>query len=102
MEYEIKSAGMVYYRNAIDNPLKVIGSIEYMQDQLAKGTKSAAQPWHEWNGANPEIEKFCLRYFVLFLSLVWLIEFLIEYRFFKICQYIFLFFLFILDEYYFT
>lgn len=64
MDYKIMTAGMVYYKNAIDSTKEVIGSIEYMQDQLARGTESAAQPWHEWNGANPEIEKFCIRHFI--------------------------------------
>ena len=56
MQHEILAAGMVYYKNAIENTKETIGSIEYMQDQLAKGVESAALPWHEWNGANPEIE----------------------------------------------
>jgi hypothetical protein len=64
MQYEIKAAGMVYYKNAIENTTEVISSIEYMQNQLEKGVESAAQPWHEWNGANPEIEKFCIRHFI--------------------------------------
>jgi len=64
MQHEILAAGMVYYKNAIENTKETIGSIEYMQDQLAKGVESAALPWHEWNGANPEIEKFCIRHFI--------------------------------------
>jgi hypothetical protein len=64
MQYEIMAAGMVYYKNAIENNEEVISSIEYMQSQLEKGVSSAAQPWHEWNGANPEIEKFCIRHFI--------------------------------------
>ena len=64
MNYKELTAGMVYYTDAIENSKEVIGSIEFIQDQLANGIKSAAEPWHEWNGANPEIEKFCLRYFL--------------------------------------
>lgn len=64
MNHKIMTAGMVYYTNAINNVDQVIGSIEYMQDQLSTGVESAAQPWHEWNGANPEIEKFCIRHFI--------------------------------------
>ena len=59
------SAGMVYYKNAIKSTEEVIGSIEYMQSQLVDGIESAAQPWHEWNGANPDLEKFCLRHFIV-------------------------------------
>jgi len=65
MQYEIMSAGMVYYKNAIKSTEEVIGSIEYMQSQLVDGIESAAQPWHEWNGANPDLEKFCLRHFIV-------------------------------------
>jgi hypothetical protein len=65
MQYEIMAAGMVYYKNAIKNTEEVIGSIEYMQGQLADGIESAAKPWHEWNGANPDLEKFCLRHFIV-------------------------------------
>jgi hypothetical protein len=64
MNHKIMTAGMVYYTDAINNVDQVIGSIEYMQDQLSTGVESAAQPWHEWNGANPEIEKFCIRHFI--------------------------------------
>ena len=64
MDYEIKTAGMVYYKNAIQDTQQVIESIEYVQDQLAKGIESAAEPWHEWNGANPDLEKFCIRHFI--------------------------------------
>jgi hypothetical protein len=37
MQHEIKAAGMVYYKNAIENTEEVISSIEYMQNQLEKG-----------------------------------------------------------------
>lgn len=65
MQHEIMSAGMVYYRNAIEKTDQIIGSIEYIQDQINLGVKTEAQPWHEWNGANPELEKFCRRNFLL-------------------------------------
>ena len=65
MKHEILAAGMVYYKNAIQSTEEVIGSIEYMQGQLMDGIESAAQPWHEWNGANPDLEKFCLRHFIV-------------------------------------
>lgn len=65
MQHENLADGMVYYKNAIENTKETIGSIEYMQDQLAKGVKSAALPWHEWNGVDPEIEKFCIRHFII-------------------------------------
>lgn len=65
MQYEIMAAGMVYYKNAIEKTEEIIGSIEYMQSQIDLGIKTAAQPWHEWNGANPNIEKFCRRHFIV-------------------------------------
>jgi len=65
MQHEVMAAGMVYYRNAIEKTNEVIGSIEYMQDQISLGVKTAAQPWHEWNGANPDVEKFCRRHFII-------------------------------------
>lgn len=65
MQHKIMAAGMVYYKNAIQQADQVIGSIEYIQDQLDSGVKSAAQSWHEWNGANPELEKFCKRHFMI-------------------------------------
>lgn len=65
MEYEVMSAGMVYYKNAIEKTDEVIGSIEYMQDQIQTGITTAAKPWHEWNGSDPEKEKFCKRHFLV-------------------------------------
>lgn len=65
MKYEILAPGMVYYRNAIPEPEETIVTIEYMQHQLQSGVRSAAQPWHEWNGANPDTEKFCIRHFIV-------------------------------------
>lgn len=65
MNYEILTAGMVYYKDAIKNSDEVIGSIEYIQNQLELGVISEAQPWHEWNGANPDMEKFCKRHFIV-------------------------------------
>jgi hypothetical protein len=65
MKYEILAPGMVYYRNAIPEPEDTIVTIEYMQHQLQSGVRSAAQPWHEWNGANPDTEKFCIRHFIV-------------------------------------
>lgn len=65
MQHEIMAAGMVYYKDAIEKTDQVIGSIEYMQDQVSLGAKSAVQSWHEWNGANPDKEKFCLRHFLV-------------------------------------
>jgi hypothetical protein len=60
MKHEILAPGMVYYREAILEPDYTILTIENMQKDLSQGIKSAAQPWHEWNGANPDIEKFCI------------------------------------------
>jgi hypothetical protein len=65
MEYEILAPGMVYYHKAISDPNHTILTIENMQKNLSLGIKSAAQPWHEWNGANPDIEKFCIRHFIV-------------------------------------
>jgi hypothetical protein len=65
MQYEILADGMVYYKNAINQTKETIYSIEYIQSELEKGVESAANPWHEWNGANAETEKFCLRHFLI-------------------------------------
>jgi hypothetical protein len=65
MNHEILAPGMVYYKNAIPDPQKTIETIEYVQNQLKNGVKSIAQTWHEWNGANPDIEKFCQRHFII-------------------------------------
>jgi len=65
MKYEILAPGMVYYQNAILEPEDTIVTIEHMQQQLQSGVKSAAQSWHEWNGANPDIEKFCIKHFIV-------------------------------------
>jgi hypothetical protein len=64
MKYEVLAPGMVYYRNAILNPEETILTIETMQQKLKQGVQSAAQPWHEWNGADPNTEKFCIRHFI--------------------------------------
>jgi hypothetical protein len=65
MKHEVMAPGMVYYRNAIVDPAETILTIESMQHKLKQGIKSAAQSWHEWNGANPDIEKFCIRHFIV-------------------------------------
>ena len=64
MNYEILAPGMVYYKDAISEPNLVIDKIESIQEKVLSGIQSAAQPWHEWNGANPDKEKFCKRYFL--------------------------------------
>lgn len=65
MNYEILAPGMVYYKNAISEPDLVIENLESIQNQLMAGVISEAQSWHEWNGANPDTEKFCQRYFLV-------------------------------------
>ena len=65
MNYEIMAPGMVYYKNAIKEPEVLINVVESMQKELSMGIKSVAQKWHEWNGANPNTEKFCLRHFIV-------------------------------------
>jgi Rps23 Pro-64 3,4-dihydroxylase Tpa1-like proline 4-hydroxylase len=64
MKYEIMAPGMVYYRNAIIDPEKTISTIEYIQDKLMSGINSVADKWQEWNGANPNTEKFCLKHWI--------------------------------------
>lgn len=65
MNFEILAPGMVYYKNAIANPDLLIDTLELIQTKLSNGIKSEAKQWHEWNGANPDIEKFCHRYFIV-------------------------------------
>ena len=65
MNYEVLAPGMVYYKNAISEPNLVIENLELIQSKLSKGVVSEAQRWHEWNGANPDTEKFCQRYFLV-------------------------------------
>ena len=64
MNYEILAPGMVYYRNIIKDPAETIIVIEKMQEKLKGNIQSAAQKWYEWNGANPNVEKFCLKHFI--------------------------------------
>jgi len=64
MNYKILAPGMVYYKKAIPDPEYTILTIEHIQKELAMGTESSAQRWHEWNGANPDTEKFCIRHFI--------------------------------------
>lgn len=65
MNYEILAPGMVYYKGAIIDPEQTILTIEFIQNKLSFGINSVAQPWQEWNGANPELEKFCLKHWIL-------------------------------------
>lgn len=65
MKYEILAPGMVYYKNAIIDPEVTILHIESIQKNLSLGIKSVAKSWHEWNGANPDKEKFCKRHFIV-------------------------------------
>ena len=63
MKYKILAPGMIYYENVINDAEKTIETVEYIQEKISNGAKSAIEPWHEWNGANPDLEKFCKRYF---------------------------------------
>lgn len=65
MKYEVLAPGMVYYKDAISEPDLVIQNLESIQSKLSNGIVSEAQRWHEWNGANPDTEKFCQRYFLV-------------------------------------
>lgn len=65
MKHEILAPGMVYYKDAIIDPEVTILHIESIQKSLSMGIKSIAKSWHEWNGANPETEKFCKRHFIV-------------------------------------
>jgi hypothetical protein len=64
MKYKILAPGMIYYENVINDAEKTIETVEYIQEKISNGAKSAIEPWHEWNGANPDLEKFCKRYFL--------------------------------------
>ena len=64
MKYEVLAPGMVYYKNAIPDPEKTIETIEYIQDKITSGVNSVADKWQEWNGANPNTEKFCLKHWI--------------------------------------
>ena len=68
MNYEILAPGMVYYKEAIPEPNLVIDQLELIQDKILSGVHSAAAPWHEWNGSNPDTEKFCKRYFYEYIE----------------------------------
>jgi hypothetical protein len=61
MDYEIMAPGLVYYKNAIDNPEATIATIELIQSRLQSGVESKAEAWEEWNGADATVERFCLK-----------------------------------------
>ena len=65
MNYDILAPGLVYYKNAILNPAKTIETIELIQSKLENGVETAAEKWEEWNGSNPDLEKFCLKHQIL-------------------------------------
>jgi hypothetical protein len=64
VNHSVLAPGLVYYKNAIQSPEVLINTVEYVQKELALGAKSSAKRWHEWNGANPNTEKFCIRHFI--------------------------------------
>lgn len=61
MKYEIMAPGLVYYTEVISEPKETILAVEDIQNKLSSGIDSAAEAWQEWNGANSNIEKFCLK-----------------------------------------
>ncbi len=65
MKYEILSPGLVYYKNAIDNPEETINVIEEIQTKLNSGVNSIAQKWHDWNGVDEEKERFCKKHYIV-------------------------------------
>jgi Rps23 Pro-64 3,4-dihydroxylase Tpa1-like proline 4-hydroxylase len=66
--YEILGDGLVYYKNVIKDPQKIIEDIESLNDRvtndIAAGLKgadrSSAKPWHNWDHGNGEMKlHFC-------------------------------------------
>lgn len=66
--YEILGDGLVYYKNLIEDPYKIISDIEELNDTVIKAIESgthdenysAAKPWHNWDHDNGEMKlHFC-------------------------------------------
>lgn len=67
-DYEILDLGMVYYKNIVRDPDKLIEKIElldarYKQDQ-PKPYETSVKPWVEWKNDNGSNEVFCLQKFI--------------------------------------
>jgi len=67
-KYEKLGDGLVYYRNIIEDPYKIIEDIESLNDRVVKdiadGVKDAehgvAKPWHNWDHAHGDMTlHFC-------------------------------------------
>lgn len=68
LNYEILGDGLVYYRNIIQDPYKIIEDIETLNDRIigdiANGVpysdSSVAKPWHNWDHDNGDMKlHFC-------------------------------------------
>jgi Rps23 Pro-64 3,4-dihydroxylase Tpa1-like proline 4-hydroxylase len=66
--YEILGDGLVYYKNIIQDPYKIIEDIESLNDRVVKdiengvpGSESgSAKPWHNWDHDNGDMKlHFC-------------------------------------------
>lgn len=68
LNYEILGDGLVYYRNLIKDPYKIIDDIEALNDKVIadisngvpEANNSVAKPWHNWDHDNGDVKlHFC-------------------------------------------
>jgi Rps23 Pro-64 3,4-dihydroxylase Tpa1-like proline 4-hydroxylase len=66
--YEILGDGLVYYKNIIQDPYKIIDDIETLNERVVKdidnnvpgSQNSAARPWHNWDHSQGDMHlHFC-------------------------------------------
>ena len=65
-DYEVLSLGMVYYKNIIEDPAKLIQDIELLDKRYIeeKKYKTSVKPWTPWQNDGGNREVFCLQKFI--------------------------------------
>jgi Rps23 Pro-64 3,4-dihydroxylase Tpa1-like proline 4-hydroxylase len=66
-DYEVLDLGLVYYKNALENPQLIIDSVESLDERISESVldKTIARKWTPWiNESSLNKETFCMQKFI--------------------------------------